>query len=153
MRYRITKGGIFGADGKEIAVGQEFTSETEPTGFAGRYEIIGDASDDAEFVVNPVHPVSENPAESGEGRVSTIPGAPGQNTVPQGQTPPTTAVVPVAGNPPGSEPKPEDAEQAIATIAAEREAAEADRASVARAEAKAAEKAAAAAAAAKAASK
>lgn len=40
MRIKITKGGIFGADG-EIPVGTELTVKDEPTGWAGRYEVIG----------------------------------------------------------------------------------------------------------------
>jgi len=44
-RIKITAGGIYGADGKEIPVGTELTVKAEPTAWAGRYETIsgGDA--------------------------------------------------------------------------------------------------------------
>jgi hypothetical protein len=46
MRIKITKPGIYGANGVEIAVGTELDLKTEPTGWAGRYETI--SSDSAE---------------------------------------------------------------------------------------------------------
>lgn len=39
-RIKITAGGIYGADGKEIPVGTELTVKAEPTAWAGRYETI-----------------------------------------------------------------------------------------------------------------
>ncbi|MCX8282475.1 hypothetical protein OSJ77_19985 [Phyllobacterium sp. 0TCS1.6C] len=44
MKIKITKGGIFGADG-EIAVGTTLTVKEEPTGWAGRYEIISGSTE------------------------------------------------------------------------------------------------------------
>lgn len=40
MRVKITAGGIYGAEGKEIPIGTELVLENEPTGWAGRYEIL-----------------------------------------------------------------------------------------------------------------
>lgn len=45
MKIRITGTGIFGKDG-EIAVGTEFTVKDEPTGWAGRYEILSGSIED-----------------------------------------------------------------------------------------------------------
>jgi hypothetical protein len=39
MRIKITGGGIYGNDG-EIPIGTEVTVKEEPTGWAGRYEVI-----------------------------------------------------------------------------------------------------------------
>jgi len=39
MKIKITKGGIFGVNG-EIPVGTIFDVKDEPTGWAGRYEVI-----------------------------------------------------------------------------------------------------------------
>lgn len=49
MKIRIISGGIYGANG-EIAIGTEFDVEREPEGWDGRYEIVGKAPKDAEFV-------------------------------------------------------------------------------------------------------
>jgi hypothetical protein len=43
MQIKITKGGIYGNDGKEFPIGHEMTVKEEPKGWAGRYEIIGGA--------------------------------------------------------------------------------------------------------------
>lgn len=51
MKIRITKGGIFGAKG-EVAVGTELDVKEEPTGWAGRYEVIGNGGG-GEPVTNP----------------------------------------------------------------------------------------------------
>ncbi len=40
MRIRITKPGIYGAEG-EIAVGTELDMKNEPKGWDGRYEVVG----------------------------------------------------------------------------------------------------------------
>lgn len=45
MRIKITKPGIFGGDGKEIAVGTELTVKSEPKGWEGRFETISGSSD------------------------------------------------------------------------------------------------------------
>jgi hypothetical protein len=42
MRIKITAGGIFDGEGKEVPVGSYFTVKDEPTGWAGRYEIVAD---------------------------------------------------------------------------------------------------------------
>ncbi|MET3648037.1 hypothetical protein [Phyllobacterium ifriqiyense] len=52
MKIKITKGGIFGADG-EIAIGTTLTVKEEPTGWAGRYEVISGDTKDKEPVLNP----------------------------------------------------------------------------------------------------
>lgn len=39
MKIKITKGGIYGAEG-EVAIGTVVTVESEPEGWAGRYEVI-----------------------------------------------------------------------------------------------------------------
>ncbi|MBZ3690994.1 hypothetical protein [Phyllobacterium calauticae] len=52
MDIIITKGGIFGKDG-EIAVGTELTVANEPTGWAGRYEIISGGKEGKTAVTNP----------------------------------------------------------------------------------------------------
>ncbi|WP_435170819.1 HeH/LEM domain-containing protein [Falsirhodobacter sp. 1013] len=50
MRIRITKPGIYGSTG-EVAVGTEFDVKEEPTGWAGRYDVIG-AGEGGEPVLN-----------------------------------------------------------------------------------------------------
>ncbi|WP_420478240.1 hypothetical protein [Brevundimonas sp. FT23028] len=40
MRIKITGSGIFNSEGQEIEVGTELDVKNEPTGWAGRYEII-----------------------------------------------------------------------------------------------------------------
>lgn len=52
MKIKITKGGIYGADG-EIAIGTTLTVKEEPTGWAGRYEVISGDTKDKEPVLNP----------------------------------------------------------------------------------------------------
>lgn len=52
MRIRITGTGIFGKDG-EIAVGTEFTVKEEPTGWAGRYEILSGGGEGDVAITNP----------------------------------------------------------------------------------------------------
>lgn len=53
MKIRITAGGIFGADG-EVKIGTEFDVEDVPTGWDGRYEVVGKpAAKDAKPVTNP----------------------------------------------------------------------------------------------------
>lgn len=41
MKIRITKSGIYGADGA-IPVGAEFEMKDEPKAWAGKYEVIAD---------------------------------------------------------------------------------------------------------------
>lgn len=52
MRIRITKGGIFGAQG-EIAVGTEIDVKDEPSGWAGRYDVISSGGKGKTAVTNP----------------------------------------------------------------------------------------------------
>jgi hypothetical protein len=47
MRIKITKPGIYGADG-EIPVGTELDVKSEPKGWDGRYEVIGKTEGKAE---------------------------------------------------------------------------------------------------------
>ncbi|KQU96444.1 hypothetical protein [Devosia sp. Root105] len=48
MRIKITKPGIYNAKGEEIRVGTELDVKGEPTGWAGRYEVISGSTDDKE---------------------------------------------------------------------------------------------------------
>jgi hypothetical protein len=49
--------GIFGADGKELSIGQELEVENEPTGWVGRYDVISDGKKEGKTaVVNPAKP-------------------------------------------------------------------------------------------------
>lgn len=82
MRIKITKPGIYGNDG-EIEVGTEITVKDEPTGWAGRYEVLSGGDDDEgkTSIINPelgeaeIGDTTENP-HTGEG----VPKAPaGQN--------------------------------------------------------------------------
>ena len=41
MRIKITSGGIYDGEGKEVPIGAEFTVKEEPTAWAGRYSVIG----------------------------------------------------------------------------------------------------------------
>ncbi|PHR83106.1 hypothetical protein [Henriciella sp.] len=52
MRIKITAPGIYDGHGAEIPVGREMTVSSEPTGWAGRYEIIGE-TEGKTFVTNP----------------------------------------------------------------------------------------------------
>jgi hypothetical protein len=52
MRIKITKPGIHASNGTEIAVGTELTVKTEPTGWAGRYEVISGSTADKTPVIN-----------------------------------------------------------------------------------------------------
>ena len=45
MRIKITAGGIFDGEGKEILVGTFVTVKDEPTDWAGRYEIVADEAE------------------------------------------------------------------------------------------------------------
>jgi hypothetical protein len=57
--------GIFGVDGKELAIGEELEVENEPTGWAGRYEVISEGKKEGKTaVVNPAkQPKAEKPAD------------------------------------------------------------------------------------------
>lgn len=41
MRIKITAGGIYDGEGRELQVGEEFEVAEEPKGWLGRYETIG----------------------------------------------------------------------------------------------------------------
>ncbi len=58
MEIKITKGGIFGADG-ELAIGTTVSVKEEPTGWAGRYEVISGETNGKKAITNP--------AEGGKG--------------------------------------------------------------------------------------
>lgn len=51
MRIKITGGGIYDGQGKEIPIGTELTLKDEPTAWAGRYETVG-KTDGKEPVTN-----------------------------------------------------------------------------------------------------
>jgi hypothetical protein len=53
MRIRISKPGIYNAEGKEIAVGTELSVKEEPKGWEGRYEIVSGSTDGKTPVTNP----------------------------------------------------------------------------------------------------
>lgn len=54
VRIKITAGGIYNAEGKEIEVGSELTLKDEPTAWAGRYETISGGDTKAKkAVTNP----------------------------------------------------------------------------------------------------
>ena len=54
MRVKITKPGIYTSEGKEIEVGTELDVKNEPTGWAGRYEVIsGGDTKGKKAVTNP----------------------------------------------------------------------------------------------------
>lgn len=61
MKIEITAGGIYGAGGKEIAIGEVFEVKNEPTAWAGRYRVIG-KTEGKTPVVNPKAP--EDPARA-----------------------------------------------------------------------------------------
>lgn len=52
VKIRITKGGIYGANG-EVPIGTELTLKEEPKGWKGRYEVISAQGSDVEMIVNP----------------------------------------------------------------------------------------------------
>lgn len=52
MRIRITKPGIHGLAG-EIAVGTELDVKAEPTGWAGRYDVISSTTEGKTPITNP----------------------------------------------------------------------------------------------------
>jgi hypothetical protein len=54
VRIKITAGGIYNAEGKEIEVGSELALKDEPTAWAGRYETISGGDTKAKkAVTNP----------------------------------------------------------------------------------------------------
>lgn len=53
MRVKITKAGIFNSEGREIEVGTELDVKNEPTGWAGRYEVISGGKAGKTAVTNP----------------------------------------------------------------------------------------------------
>lgn len=52
MRIKITAGGIYDGEGKEIPIGTEVTVKAKPEGWAGRYEVLGEEGGKA-AVTNP----------------------------------------------------------------------------------------------------
>lgn len=56
-RIKITAGGIYGGDGKEIPIGTEVTVKEEPTAWAGRYEVISGDGAGKTAVTNDEPPV------------------------------------------------------------------------------------------------
>lgn len=63
QRIKITAGGIYGNSG-EIPVGSEFTvSPPLPAGWDGKYDVVGEASPDAELVTNTDELTRESIAE------------------------------------------------------------------------------------------
>jgi len=57
MRIRITGGGIYDGEGKEIPVGTFVTVGEEPTAWAGRYEIISGDGEGKTAITNGEPPV------------------------------------------------------------------------------------------------
>ena len=55
MRIRIISKGLYSSTGP-VAVGTEIDVAEEPTAWNGRYEVIGDASRDAQPVTAPRRP-------------------------------------------------------------------------------------------------
>ncbi len=55
MKIKITKGGIYGADG-EIAIGTVIDVKKEPEGWAGRYEAISGGSKEEKTFVTGENP-------------------------------------------------------------------------------------------------
>jgi len=53
MRIKVTKPGIFNAQGHEIEVGTELTVKSEPLAWAGRYEMISGGGAGKAAVTNP----------------------------------------------------------------------------------------------------
>lgn len=52
VRIKITAGGIYGANGAEVPIGTELTVKEEPTGWAGRYTVLGAESAEKTPVTN-----------------------------------------------------------------------------------------------------
>lgn len=73
--------GIYGADGKEAAVGTEMTVKELPEGWAGRYDVLGD-EDGKEAVINPADGQPINKASDSTDGENPFPGA---ETAPQSQ--------------------------------------------------------------------
>ncbi|QJS27462.1 hypothetical protein [Rhizobium ruizarguesonis] len=63
MRIRIkapaglSSSGIYGADGKELAIGTELDVEKEPTDLVGRYEVVSGSTEGKEPVLNSAYAV------------------------------------------------------------------------------------------------
>jgi hypothetical protein len=106
MRIRIkapaglSTSGIYGADGKEIAVGEEFDVKEEPTFWVGRYDIISGSAEGKEAVLNPAPGQPINKASDSTDGENPFPGAEdapqsqmdGKNATPSGDTPAVYAV-------------------------------------------------------------
>ena len=63
MRIKITKGGLYGADG-EIPVGTELDVAEEPKAWAGRYEVIAGAKG-KKAVTNPAKSDGKRASDDG----------------------------------------------------------------------------------------
>jgi hypothetical protein len=67
VRIKITAGGIYNAEGKEIEVGSELTLKDEPTAWAGRYETISGGDTKAKkAVTNPAGGDTKDPASGND---------------------------------------------------------------------------------------
>lgn len=73
MRIKITKGGIFGAKG-EIEIGTEIDLDQEPTGWAGRYEVISSGGKGKTLVANPAGPQELKAVHHGGGKFNIVDG-------------------------------------------------------------------------------
>ena len=73
MRIKITKGGIFGAQG-EIEIGTEIDLDQEPTGWVGRYEVISSGGQGKTLVANPVEPRVLKAVHHGGGKFNIVDG-------------------------------------------------------------------------------
>ncbi|MFI5409131.1 hypothetical protein [Kaistia sp. UC242_56] len=73
MRIKITKGGIFGAKG-EIEIGTEIDLDQEPTGWAGRYEVISSGGKGKTLVTNPAEPQDLKAVHHGGGKFNIVDG-------------------------------------------------------------------------------
>lgn len=62
VRIQITSGGIYGADGKEIPIGQELTVKEEPKAWKGRYIVVSAENKAKVSVTNPAKDADEKKA-------------------------------------------------------------------------------------------
>ncbi|MHC2298157.1 hypothetical protein [Rhizobium mongolense] len=63
MKIKITAGGIYGGDGKEVPIGTELTVKEEPKGWAGRYTVLSGDAKGKTAVTNPNEDEAKTPAE------------------------------------------------------------------------------------------
>lgn len=83
-RIKITAGGIYGGDGKEVAIGTEVTVKEEPTAWAGRYEVISGDGAGKTAVTNDEPPAVTND-EPPAGPFTVIDGGKGWWTIQDGK--------------------------------------------------------------------